>query len=316
MRETRYGLNLPYCTDVAAQARRIERLGFDYLTVGEHVSFHTPVPSALITLAYAAAVTTRVRLMSGILTLPFYPAATVAKMTAALDVLSGGRFELGVGVGGENPAEFAACGVPASERGKRADEALEVIRQLWTGKKVTFQGRFCTLTEVDIAPAPVQPGGPPIWISGRGSAALRRTAALGDGWFPYLVSPAMVADGLAKIRQLSDSGESSGPGGRAGVLLFACCHEDSRRALSYAVEFLTKQYNQEFSRGRKDYLVVGTPAECRQRLAEYRAAGCDLIVLASACPAEYRVTNEQLLAEHVLELAGYEPDRTDREPSA
>jgi alkanesulfonate monooxygenase SsuD/methylene tetrahydromethanopterin reductase-like flavin-dependent oxidoreductase (luciferase family) len=170
MRETKYGLNLPYCTDVAAQAQRIERLGFDYITVGEHVSFHTPVPSALITLAYAAAVTTRVRLMSGILSLPLYPAAVVAKMTAALDVLSGGRFELGIGVGGENPAEFAACGVPVTERGKRADEALEVIRQLWTGKKVTYEGRFCTLTDVDIAPPPAQPGGPPIWISGRGGA--------------------------------------------------------------------------------------------------------------------------------------------------
>jgi alkanesulfonate monooxygenase SsuD/methylene tetrahydromethanopterin reductase-like flavin-dependent oxidoreductase (luciferase family) len=70
VRKTDYGLNLPYCADVAAQAQRIERLGFDYITVGEHVSFHAPVPSALVTLAYAAAVTRKVKLMSGVLMLP------------------------------------------------------------------------------------------------------------------------------------------------------------------------------------------------------------------------------------------------------
>src|ERR1019366_10010317 len=96
--------------DLHGAARLIEESGFDYLTCGEHVMFHGPTMNAAIVLAYAAAVTKRIKLLTAISLVPLYPPALLAKMTATLDQVSGGRFHLGVGVGGEFPTEFDACG--------------------------------------------------------------------------------------------------------------------------------------------------------------------------------------------------------------
>ena len=143
-------------TGVVEFAQRAEALGFDMLGCGEHVMFHGPMSNSFISLAVAAGATTRIKLMSTIVLLPLYPAALVAKMSAALDIESNGRYYLGVGVGGEYPKEFEACGVPVHERGARTNEALEVIKRLWTERDVTFDGRFTTLNEVSLDPAPVQ----------------------------------------------------------------------------------------------------------------------------------------------------------------
>src|SRR5690606_170936 len=110
--------------------------------------------------------------------------AIVAKQVADLDRATGGRVVLGVGVGGEYPAEFRACQVPVSERGRRADEAIRVIRRLWTAETITHGGPFYPMEEVRVHPAPLQPGGPPIVVAGRKEPAMVRAARLGDGWMP------------------------------------------------------------------------------------------------------------------------------------
>jgi alkanesulfonate monooxygenase SsuD/methylene tetrahydromethanopterin reductase-like flavin-dependent oxidoreductase (luciferase family) len=118
----RTGLMLGTAGDpgTAAEARRAEQLGFDLVAAGEHVFFHGPTANAFVTLAAAAAVTERVRLLSALTILPLYPMAMAAKLAATLDLVSRGRFDLGVGVGGEFPPEFAASGVPVGGRGTRA----------------------------------------------------------------------------------------------------------------------------------------------------------------------------------------------------
>ena len=121
--------------------------------------------------------TERVAVGNSILLLPLYPPAIVAKMMADLDHASGGRIRLGVGIGGEYPAEFSACQVPMKERGRRTDEAIPLLRKLWTGEEITHDGRYYPMEGVRILPAPVQPGGPPIYVSGRSEAAMRRAAA-------------------------------------------------------------------------------------------------------------------------------------------
>ena len=148
------GITLQKVDGVADEARRFEALGYDYVTSGEHVSFNVPVSNSFISLAVAAGATTRVKLINSIALVPLYPAALLAKMGAALDVASGGRFSLGVGVGGEIPREFEACGVPVRERGARTNEALEIIRRLWTEPSVDFSGRFNNFTGASIEPKP------------------------------------------------------------------------------------------------------------------------------------------------------------------
>src|SRR5437867_794036 len=134
MGNLQFGVALPAVTGIAEFAQQAEELGFDFLACGEHVMFHGPVANTFISLSVAAGATRRIKLLSSVVLLPLYQPVIVAKMGATLDVASGGRYNFGVGIGGEFPTEFEACGVPVNQRGARTNEALEVITKLWTEK--------------------------------------------------------------------------------------------------------------------------------------------------------------------------------------
>lgn len=282
--------------DIARDSRRIEEQGWDFLTTGEHVSFNIPIANAFVSLSAAAAATTTIELMSAVTLLPLYPAVLAAKLGAALDNVSGGRFVMGVGIGGENPAEFAACGVPPAERAPRTDEALEIIRRLWTEDRVTYAGRFATLEEIAVRPGPVRDPHPPIWVAGRREAAMRRAAVNGDGWMPYLYSPEMLADSLATIARL----RGGRPPIEAGVYLWTCVHEDPAVALEYATKVLAKTYRQDFAATSGTYLLVGDVDYCVERILDYARAGATRFVFANACPHRYIARQHELLATRVV----------------
>ena len=284
---------------MAEDAKNAEALGYDFVSTGEHVFFYGPIGNSLISLAAAAGATERIALMSTITLVPLYPAALLAKQVAALDVLSGGRFHLVVGVGGEFPREFEACGVPVSERGARTNEALEVMKRLWTEDNVTFSGRFTSLPGVTLDPEPNRKPHPPIWISGRSDAAMRRCARLGTGWLPYMYTPEKLAESLAHIQTFSAEYERTEPVA-PGLFIFFAVHPDRDEALRMATERLSRQYNQDFSKLVGRYALAGSPDDCVARLREYIDAGAGTIILNSACPAKYMEENERLLASEVL----------------
>jgi len=276
--------------------RRIEAQGWDFLTTGEHVSFNIPIANAFISLAAAAAATSTIELMSSVTLLPLYPAVLAAKLGAALDNVSGGRFVLGVGVGGENPAEFEACGVPPAERGSRTDEALEIIRLLWTHDQVTYAGKYATLDNVSIAPRPVRAPRPPIWVAGRKEVAMRRAARYADGWLPYMYSPDMLARSLEVI-----AGERDGqPPIEGGVYLWSCVHEDPAVATDYAMQILAQTYRQDFTTMAGKYLPVGDVDYCTGRVLDYIRAGATRVIFSSACPGSYTGRHLELLASQVV----------------
>ena len=164
-------------------ARLAEQLGFDGFWLPEHPTV-TPFGGfgdPLLVLSHLAATTRSIRLGTSILVLPYRSAVLVANQAATLDVLSGGRFTLGVGAG-HDPAEFAALGIPRAERGARLDEGLEVITRLWTAQPVTFAGRFAELDGTVVGTAPSTPAGPPLWIGGNSAHALRRAVRFGSAW--------------------------------------------------------------------------------------------------------------------------------------
>jgi probable F420-dependent oxidoreductase len=133
-----------------------------------------------------------------VLILPQRQPALVAKQVATLDILSGGRIRLGVGAGWQEP-EYESLGVPFSERGRRMDEFVDLLRRYWREDPVTFHGRYYHAEAMAIDPPPVQPGGPPIWFGGGSAAALRRTGRLGDGWMAVGEQPETVRDKVAGI---------------------------------------------------------------------------------------------------------------------
>jgi probable F420-dependent oxidoreductase len=262
-----------------ALARRVEALGFESLWTGDHVSFHLPLYESLTLLASYASITTRIRIGSAVYLLALRHPTIVAKVTSTLDVLSGGRFVFGVGVGGENPKEFEASGVPHRERGARVDEGIEVLRALWRDTPATFKGRFTSFDAVSIDPKPVQPGGPPIWVGGRSDPALARAGRVGDGWVAYVVTAARYRQSLEKIRAAADRAGRSLDGFARAYLAFITVGRDFETARQTWVSRLSERYGQDFGPLAERYGVIGTPAQCRETLETFIDAGCDYFIL-------------------------------------
>lgn len=297
----RVGITVDNPDTVVAEARRAEELGFDILGCGEHLFFHGPTPNSFAMLAAAAAVTSRIRLVSSIALLPLYPAVVVAKMASVIDRISDGRFELGIGSGGEYPAEFAAAGVDPSTRARRLDEGLEVIKRLFAGGPVDFQGSYATLSGVALDPPPRQPEGPPIWLGGRKNGALRRAGRYARVWLPYMVEPKHVGQGLEMIRGVAAE-QGRGPAAvSAALFVWTAVDADSSWARSTGVAAVSAAYSQDFSTLADRYLLIGTPEAAVDRLAQFAAAGADTVLIQIAAgSAEDRSRIIETFASRVL----------------
>lgn len=286
-------------------ARRVEALGFDSLWTGDHVSFHHPIYESLTLLASYASITRRIKLGSAVYLLALRHPTVAAKITATLDALSGGRLIFGVGVGGENPKEFEACGVPHRERGARVTEGIEVVRTLWRDTPASFQGRFTRFEAVSIDPKPVQRPAPPIWIGGRSDAALARAGRQGDGWVSYVVQPERYQQSLDKIHAAAAAAGRSLDGFVAAHLTFITVGRDYETAEKTWVERLTRRYAQDFAPLARKYGVIGTPAQCVEQLERFAAAGCGYFLMnAISDPADERAQLEAIAADILPRLAG------------
>jgi probable F420-dependent oxidoreductase len=158
----------------------------------------TVMPDPLETLAFFAACTERVRLGTAVLVLTLHQPAIVAKRVATIDNLSQGRVSLGVGSGWQIE-EYRACGVPYEGRGRRLDDAIVALRELWQPGYRTHRGEFFEFVDCESLPTPVQAGGPPIIIGGSTEIAARRAGRLGDGFYPYVISPEDLAKRVETI---------------------------------------------------------------------------------------------------------------------
>lgn len=208
-----FNVNAGACStpeNIVRIATLAEELGYESLWVGEHVVAPSPrVPPSpidpthpmldpMVALAFIAAVTERVKIATGIVILPQRNPLVLAKQVASLDVLSGGRLLLGLGVGYLEP-EFRAVGVPLADRGRRSTEYLEAMRQLWNSPEPAYEGAYVAFSGVDAYPRPVQPSGPPIVIGGLSAAGYRRAVKLGNGWYGWGLTVEKTAEVLAGL---------------------------------------------------------------------------------------------------------------------
>ena len=265
-------------------AQRAEALGFEYLAAGEHVMDGNPPRPTLLaipTLAAAAGATRRIRLLTGVVLAPLYHPVILAKLAGSLDVVSRGRLVFGVGLGGQREGDYEAVGIPTRERGRRADEALALIKRLWTEEHVSFQGRFYQCQDVTLLPPPVQRPHPPIWVAGRAEGAMRRAALLGDGWYPYLYDVERYRASVAKVREFAAEAGRSLEGFQWGLLQPLCIAEREEDALRVAVATLGQRYRSARRPPEevvRDYCVLGSPQGVIREVERRIEAGARHIV--------------------------------------
>lgn len=206
---------------VKAYAQAAESLGYSHILTYEHVlganpdrpggwqgpyTHEHPFHDPFVLFGYMAGVTEQIEFITGILILPQRETAVVAKQVATLDLLSNGRFRLGLGVGW-NKVEYVALNQDFHTRGRRLDEQLEVLQQLWTEPLLTYHGNWHTIPDAGLNPRPQRPI--PLWFGGHADVVLQRVARLGDGWLPNFRQAAAAERSLAKLDQyLAENGRS------------------------------------------------------------------------------------------------------------
>jgi len=303
-----------------------EELGFDSVWMEEHHGIKDHYwPSPLLVLGGFAVRTSRIRLGTDVVVLPFHHPTKVAEDAAMVDVMSNGRLTLGVAIG-YRPDEFALFGVPRERRGARFEEQLQIMRRLWTEDAVTFDGEFFQLRDARIEPKPVQPGGIPIWIGAWGPIGMRRAATLAEAWVP-----GPVAD-LPKILTARDQYHAEL---RAAGRDPATVHQPLTRevviaateaqARELAERHLMVNYRDEYGGGTWDHplidgsdrattshldaigtdrFIVGTPDQCIERIRTFRnAVGVDELICRlffPGMPHEHIMEELRLLAREVM----------------
>jgi probable F420-dependent oxidoreductase len=230
------GFNLPVSGPMASAevmasiAQLGESLGFDYLTLTDHVAlpdtstpgypysttgeFYTPDPGhrveQLTTAAWVAAKTSKIRLVLAVMVVPHRPAVVTSKMLATIDVLSGGRLVVGIGAGWLKVELDAVSTTKFAERGAVTDEYMDAMRVIWTQDKPVFHGKYVNIDGLLTDPKPIQKPHPPIWVGGESGPSMRRAARIGDAWYPIGSNNAHLLDtlprltaGIARIREMT-----------------------------------------------------------------------------------------------------------------
>ena len=253
---------------VAAQTA--EALGYDSVWVGDHVLWHVFWPEPLAMLSAASAVTERVALGSGVLLAALRQPAALAKQTATLQWLSGGRFRLGVGTGGEFAKEFEAAGVPLDQRGARLDATLEALRALWSGEPVTLHSSAIEVEDavLDMVPEPQIP----IWVGGRAAPAQRRAARFGDAWMPFVITPQRFTEGWANVREQAERNGRDPDAIRPALQLWGQFDDDLAEALTTIAARIESTYQTPFERFER-YTVYGDAEMWVERLEQFVEAG-------------------------------------------
>ena len=278
----KFGVHLPHIgpfhdgESMTRFARGVEEMGYDSVWGSDHVVFPVgyeskypysetgdfPLPGQapwveeVTSLTFVAGATSRVRLGTSILVLPYRNPVMNAKTLAALDVLSGGRLICGVGAGWMRE-EAEAMGMPFDNRGARTDEHIELMLAMWTQDTATYEGRFYRLPPVHSEPRPVQKPHPPVWVGGHEPGALRRAARYGDCWHAYRLRPEELGERFGYVQE-----KAREFGRDAGSI-----------ELSVRVPLVLGDASMSIDRA-----VAGTVDDVKSQLAAYRDAGVETVV--------------------------------------
>jgi len=287
-----------------ASRRLLERAaesGLDFLVVGDHLSFQGGQGfDGIVSAAFALAAHPTLPVLISVYQLALRHPLSVARQLSSIAQVAPGRLVLGVGAGGEDRMEVVNAGVDPTTRGRRLDESIRVLRLLASGEPVDFDGDFFKLRQALVLPTPSPPI--PIVVGGRSEAALRRAAALGDGWLPIFVSPRRFRDSVERINELA---ASAGQTLSISSTLSVWCGLDrdgdrARALLAATLEHLYSRPYEDF----RNLTYAGTPTEVAEALLPYIEVGCrDFSLLAVAESWESAVEHAGAVRHRLIEVA-------------
>lgn len=261
---------------VVSWAQEAEAAGVDGVFVGDHVTFYGSGSDALLKLAPIAAVTERITLQTCVYLLALRHPTPVALQAAMVDQLSRGRLVMGIGIGGEDPNEWWACGVDPKTRARRTDEGMQILRSLWTQEKTSFDGKYFKLNDVRMRPKPYQQGGVEMQVGGRSDAALRRCGRYGDGWTGIWVSVRRFVEAGEKISEYAAEVGRGDVRFPRGMQIWMGVDKDRDAARKKVAASMQAFYQIPFDRFEK-YTPYGTAQEVAEFVAQYAEAGCEWV---------------------------------------
>jgi alkanesulfonate monooxygenase SsuD/methylene tetrahydromethanopterin reductase-like flavin-dependent oxidoreductase (luciferase family) len=265
---------------LSAYVRTARDLGFKAVLVNDHLIYSRPWLDAPTALAAILSDSGNMAIGSVILAIVRGP-MPMAKALAAIDILSNGRLFVGFAPG-SSARDYDIVSINFDERWKRFDEAIQVVRSLWSGNSAGFAGRFYSTAGIELEPKPLRKPTPPIWIGSWGSdAGLRRVARLGDGWLAsaYNTMPGQFAAALSKLRdQLKIFGKDPVSFPNALATMFMYITEDNPETERVMAGTLTGLLSRPVEQLR-ERLLVGSPEVCAEKLAAYKAAGVQRVFI-------------------------------------
>ena len=255
--------------------RKMEQAGLDHVMTGDHVMFGDGVgndgltdAASLITATETLGVYLAVYLM--VLRHPLL----VARQILTVAQYGPGRLSLGLGIGGDDRREVAACGVDPRTRGRRMDEALGLLRQLLSGEPVTHDGEFFQLQDARLRPAPEQPI--PLVVGGRSEAALRRAGRLGDGWLGIWTTASRCAEAIALVEHEATAADRPGVAWRHGMTFWAGFGPDQAQAYGHVAPVMENLYRLPFAKFER-FVPCGPPVQVAEFIAPFIQAGATTI---------------------------------------
>ena len=316
----KFGVMLPHTNKIASTdaivrtAETAEEFGFHALSVHDHIVFNgywivsgargIDAPGddrnlfeAMQTMTFAAARTSKIRLVASVIVLPIREPVLFAKQAATLDVLSNGRLTLGFGVGppltpGDKETtklgshrsnagkEYDAVGVYGN-RGPRTDEYIEAVLEIWQNSSATYRGKYTSFTDIEVFPKPIQKPHPPIFIGGRSEFAIQRTVKYGDGWNPSQPSAPQMSEGIARIQDLCRQA------GKAPVTNFGVNIPSVIAATDEAADAIARPTVASMFPGETEYqerTIIGSPDTFIRRVREFKKAGVNYVELKPLYP--------------------------------
>jgi len=273
-----------------------ERWDIDSIWVSDHIVAPRATLEPIVFMAYMASRLRNMKFGTSALVLPTRQPIVLAKQLATLDFLCRGRLLLVVGLGGDDSKDFAAVGVRKEERGKRGDEAIALMKKLWSEENVNFAGQFYSAQDLTLLPRPYQKGGPPVWVGGRSKAAFRRAGRLADGWLVSSSTPAEVAAGIEAIRIHAAEAGRQVSEDHYGVLIPYVFAKNEEEALDSAGSGIRRRPDVPL----KEYAALGSPEQVRKKLREYIDVGATKFVMRPSGGKESLHRQVQMLAKEVI----------------